>query len=320
MMTAALRERFESDGFLHLEGVLDEARYLDPLIEQYEVHLDALVSRLSSGQEAVIRSRPSGFIERAGELYRQTDRRTFENHFNISVPLSGVTESFTFFNGSALFDLIRSKPILDVVEGIMGGEISSSPIQHARLKPPARYIDVSMKSSGLLAETPWHQDASVVPPTAETEMLTVWIPLVDVTRETGCLRFVKGGHKGGLRDHAIGKVDGTKIKSLDTQREHVVETPACRGDMILIHRHCPHSSLPNLSTSVRMSVDLRYHPSHQSSGREALPGFVVRSRMNPDSVLTDARAWQQRWADARRKLIGRNVTDSYAWIESAASD
>ena len=48
-------------------------------------------------------------------------------------------------------------------------------------------------------QLPWHQDASYVPISTD-KMLTVWVPLVDVTPEMGSLWFVKGSHRWGPRD------------------------------------------------------------------------------------------------------------------------
>lgn len=42
-------------------------------------------------------------------------------------------------------------------------------------------------------------------------------------------------------------------------------------------------------------MDLRYNPIGQHSGREAFPGFVARSRANPDSELDDPKVWASIW-------------------------
>lgn len=46
--------------------------------------------------------------------------------------------------------------------------------------------------SGL--ETPWHQDGEYYP-IQPLEVLTIWIPLDDVTAENGPMRFIPGSHK-----------------------------------------------------------------------------------------------------------------------------
>ena len=50
------------------------------------------------------------------------------------------------------------------------------------------------------------------------------------------------------------------------------------GDIILLHKHSIHCSLPNRSNDFRISADLRYNVAGQPSGREPLPNFYVRSK------------------------------------------
>ena len=50
------------------------------------------------------------------------------------------------------------------------------------------------------------------------------------------------------------------------------------GDVILLHKHSIHCSLPNRSNDFRISADLRYNVAGQPSGREPLPNFYVRSK------------------------------------------
>ncbi len=71
-----------------------------------------------------------------------------------------------------------------------------------RLKPPERLTPKGEDGRVQLGKTPVHQDNGVVTPDAdETEMLTVWFPLWDVTVENGCLCVWPGSHRKGLLDH-----------------------------------------------------------------------------------------------------------------------
>ena len=63
-----------------------------------------------------------------------------------------------------------------------------------------------------------------------------------------------------------------------------------------------HNSLSNTSNETRISFDLRYNPIGQSTGRGAFPGFIARSRQNPNSELRDADEWSRLWVEAREKL------------------
>jgi ectoine hydroxylase-related dioxygenase (phytanoyl-CoA dioxygenase family) len=79
--------------------------------------------------------------------------------------------------------------------------------------------------------------------------------------------------------------------------------PVKRGGIILFHKNNIHCSKPNRSDRLRWSLDLRYHPVGQASGRPAFPGFVARSRSHPESELRDPVIWNQMWQDARTKII-----------------
>ncbi len=63
--------------------------------------------------------------------------------------------------------------------------------------------------------------------------------------------------------------------------------PMKRGDVLFLTKYTLHGSLPNTSDEVRWSFDRRCNPIGQPTGREAFPGFVARSRANPDSELHD---------------------------------
>ena len=53
--------------------------------------------------------------------------------------------------------------------------------------------------------------------------------------------------------------------------------PTRAGDVILMHKHTIHGSLPNGSDEIRCSLNLRYNPNGQSTGRPEFPGFVARA-------------------------------------------
>jgi ectoine hydroxylase-related dioxygenase (phytanoyl-CoA dioxygenase family) len=82
----------------------------------------------------------------------------------------------------------------------------------------------------------------------------------------------------------------------------MIGIPLKRGDALFMHRLTCHAALPNISRTVRWSMDLRYNPIGQTTGREAFPGFVARSRAHPATELHDAKAWSQMWYDVRQTL------------------
>ena len=62
--------------------------------------------------------------------------------------------------------------------------------------------------------------------------------------------------------------------------------------------HNRHRSEPNTSDRCRWSLDLRYQTTGQHTGRTAHPDFIVRSRENPETVLSEHQEWCDLWIDA----------------------
>ena len=98
--------------------------------------------------------------------------------------------------------------------------------------------------------------------------------------------------------------------------------PVKRGGIILFHKMNIHRALQNFSSDMRWSVDLRYNPIGQPSGRPAFPGFVARSRANPASELTDAQVWADNWEKARQVIVSGGwhdrVFEDTRWNDAAA--
>ena len=82
-----------------------------------------------------------------------------------------------------------------------------------------------------------------------------------------------------------------------------VPLPVKKGGAVLFNKMNVHRALPNVSGGLRWSMDLRYQPVELPTGRPAFPGFVARSRSNPDSELRDAAEWAESWNRARDAIL-----------------
>ena len=197
------------------------------------------------------------------------------------------------------------------MESIIGSEIYSNPTQHVRIKPP-EHLTPKNPDTGLvqLGATPWHQDSGVVTAEAdESEILNVWIPVWDADEAAGCLHLVPRSHREGLKVHCPGGT-ATSPSTLGIPDElfrvgDAVPVPMRRGSALFMHRLTCHGSLPNRSDRIRWSLDLRYNPTGQHTGRPVFPGFVARSRRNPESELDDSAVWAGLWRQTRARLAGR---------------
>lgn len=94
------------------------------------------------------------------------------------------------------------------------------------------------KPPGVGRATPPHQDGyffKLKPPQA----VTMWMSLEDVTEPQGCVRYVAGSHRLGMRHHAKSGVLGFSQHILDfpqpNDREHGVAFPCEAGHLIVHH-------------------------------------------------------------------------------------
>lgn len=301
-------QKFEDLGYIILEDVFDPQRDLNPVVHEYSEVLDRVTAEWVT--EGKIRSTYSHlpFAERFAHVLNDTGQEGYRP-FDISLggspdPLAPMHRLMHL--GPAIFHLITHPRLVGAVEQIVGPEVLSNPIQHVRIKPPEALIkfDPDRKFT-MVSATEWHQDQGVATVEVDnTEMLTVWFPVLDATVENGCLCVIPESHKKGLVTHCP-SLPGQNwdlripeaIRGPDT-----LPVPMPRGSVILMHRRTMHASLRNLSRGVRWSFDLRYQPVGQPTGREWLPSFVVRSRENPLSEVHDWQEWARLWRDTRDEL------------------
>ncbi len=290
--------RFKREGYLLVKNVLDPTKVIEPLFAEYEVVLDRLANELFDRGEISSIYSNLDFGDRMIRIYQESGR-DHSRYFDPSLPTGGVTTETPFWAGPAAFRIITDKNVLDVVESLIGPEITSNPTQHVRIKPPE--ILLPEGRDVLARANPWHQDNGVVHPDADnTNMITVWISLSEATVDRGCLHLIPGSHKKALRTHCIHPEFAIPDELLELDRMTAVPTKP--GDVIIMDKHTCHCSLPNVSKHLRWSLDLRYNPTGQPTGRAGFPDFVARSRRNPKSELRDPMAWAHLWHEARARL------------------
>ncbi len=320
-LTAKEYQHFEDEGFILIRSLLDPERDIKPVMDEYANVLDQLANELYDAGEIQSRYEALNFSDRMIACYKDSGR-VLSQHFDCSLPQAGTTASSPIWVGPEVFHALRNETLLDVVEDLIGPEIFSNPVQHIRIKPPQHVLpddrmDPKTGSKGGFdaGVTPWHQDNGVVLPEAdETNMLTVWWPLTHATLENGCLKIIPRSHKAGILHHCP-TVSGLAIPDPMLDLNNAFPVPMEPGDVLFLHRRTCHASLPNVSDEVRISFDIRYNPIGQSTGREVFPGFVARSRSNPNSELRDPKIWAQSWCDTRDRLAIKNIPHYNRWRE-----
>ena len=223
----------------------------------------------------------SPFETRYGLLFEQSEK--MQNGLDLM-----------YSRGSAMFDFLRNEKLLDVVEQIVGPDISCNPIQHLRAKPPTKY---ELNKGPGFHNVSWHQDVGVMMAEAEnSNIVTCWIPLTDTSAENGCMRAMPGLEPKQYIRHVAG-VDTTIDPDLLPDIEPM--SLGCKkGDLVLMSRFTPHCSTPNLSNGCRWSLDCRFQTTGDHTGRTAHPAFSVRGQPTSNFPRMNHEQWCAAWTDA----------------------
>jgi hypothetical protein len=315
-LSAAQLQHLDREGYLVVEDVLDPVEDIRPLFDEYSATLDGIVDGLIADGALESRYDELPFGDRLIQVCMASGR-VFSSQFDISLPQRGVTYDTSIHVGPAVFRLLTSPRLLDVVESVIGPEVYSNPVQHIRTKLPPKVFEHGAQANGLVSKVEWHQDNGVVLPEAdEATILTVWLALTDATVENGCMQVIPRSHREGLKDHC--PADQLRIPDALLPLERATPLPMKAGGALLMHQRTIHSSLDNVTEDqVRISFDLRYQPVGQPTGRPSFPGFVARSRAHPEQVLRDPAAWARLWLDTRERLARRDDPTYNRWRADA---
>ena len=148
-----------------------------------------------------------GFLSR--EESRELDRKVADFIRDI-VP--GMPSNHAFYEDKddpaslkQLFRMADYDPFFDrLVNGSKLEEMAGLLLGEKVAKGNVEYFN---KPAGSGKPTPPHQDSyyfMLTPPQA----ITFWIPLEEVDRENGCLRYVRGSHRKGMRPHGKNPILG----------------------------------------------------------------------------------------------------------------
>ena len=275
------RDRYADQGFLIVEDVLGDADFA-PVQAAYERLVDTIARQHLAEGRIASAAEGEGFTTRLARIEEQlSDSEATVHKRVLDIMEARLPEMFAFcFNPN----------LLAPVESIVGPEITLSPIQHLRPYTPMRGERQPM-------QVPWHQDQGVTREEADaSQILTVWIPLVDVDPGNGCLQVLPGVNKLGLLEHERG--GGTHIKPSLMPDVEPYDCVMRRGDLLMMSAFTPHHGHQNRSDRVRWSIDLRFQKTGTPTGRPDFPEVVVQSRSDPASVQDDYDEWCGRWIAA----------------------
>ena len=286
--------QFEAEGYLLLRSVLSDGD-LDPIVAEYEEYIARRADELLVEGKVTTLYADEPFDRRLVSICRENN----EIYKELDI---------MHFRGRASFEFLINDNLLDMVEALVGPEISCSPIQHTRAKLPSDIL-----CGGDPHVAPWHQDAGVTWEEADPYfILTVWLPLSPARPENGCLQIMPKAHESGLMRHHIKQGLGTVITDEELPAGEQLTLPMDKGDILFMMKETPHRSLENDSDTVRWSMDLRYQQTGTPTGRPWHPDFVARSKANPESELRDYDEWCSRWVAALEENRGKAIK-SHRW-------
>ena len=268
MLTTEQCQNFDDHGYLLVPSVFDDEDF-DPLRRVISSAIDCRARELyDKGQISSLYEELS-FHHRLTRILRESQ----------SGPLLGWNWNKEVFSRE-IYELLTHQKILDVVASLIGPEITVNGDYWIRFKMP----------TGGESIFPWHQDSiyynrnvdlgEEVTFSQESQILTVWIPMVDVDEQNGCLQIVPGSHKQGLRPCHRDE-NGRLVPVEDIESWGEVQNMCMKaGDVLVLGNLTFHRSLENSSEGIRWSMDLRYSPTDSSLEwlLEKWPGFVAHSK------------------------------------------
>lgn len=312
MLTPAQIDDFETQGYLVVPDVVP-IDVLNHVKAEYAALLDRLYAEWFEQGRVATPPDTLDFWGKLIEAYRA--KCDYFQPLDISLPGDEIAPDTPFHFGPAVFDLLTEPRLLDVAESLLGPELTSNPIQHVRLKPPATDLQ-SDEIRAHITATDWHQDRAVALEEAdETRMVTVWIAVTDATIENGCLQVQAQTPDQDILPHCARTQTGIADGFVDEAK--AIPLPIKAGGVVLFHPLTPHASLTNQTDAFRWSFDIRYNVTGEPTGRSHFPDFIARSRANPDSELRDWRVWKAMWENTRAQLSDAPHIPIHRWTSDA---
>lgn len=242
-----LAANFRADGFVSIEGFLD----------------DAEVAGVRSEMDRIVRDVVPNMP--AAEVYRESvdDATSLKQ-------LQRLHEHDETMNRH-----IVTGPFARLAEVLLGE------------RPAPQNVQYFNKVPGNNRATPPHQDGAYFP-IEPMNAVTIWLALEDVAIEQGCVRYVRGSHREGLRRHERGSTLGFSREIVDYGPVDIARERCfpCRAGHVIAHD--------------AMTIHRAAGNTSRTKSRRAL-GFIYYGA----SCVVDEhahRAYQQRLdADLRRR-------------------
>lgn len=146
-------------------------------------------------------------------------------------------------------------PLRRLVANLLGPNVYPLPSKVLRATPPAQY----KTEPGRFA----HQDFSYW---GINDMITTWVPLMDISEQLGGLALLPGSH---LEPQV-------ELRVLSSNEARWATTQYRMGDVVLFHCLTTHAALPNMLDALRISGDFRWQLPEEPVSAELIFGAKQR--------------------------------------------
>jgi hypothetical protein len=236
-------ERFRTDGYVHLRGVLaeEELRELEQVYERF------------LRREIPVPGRD--FCDMSGDYSRPLEEFAIVNVMlprKYHPPLAGN---------------VYERRAAAIAEQLVGPDLELDYDQLLAKRPG--------REDAVFA---WHQDQAYWPDTPDTRTASFWLAIDDSTVENGCVCFVPGSHREArLRPHRPLHGDRarshTLVAEVDPARDEIRPVPIRRGDVTVHNERTVHGSGGNRTDGWRRAYILAFR-ARDTVARERALGFT----------------------------------------------
>ena len=248
-LTQEQLKRFNQEGYVVIRSALQDTD-IEQVIQDYEEIIDKLARDLLAAGRISHLYENEPFETRLARICDEDEATYFASDQFLDVG---------HVRGKGTFNFMRNQRLLDLVESVIGPEISCSPMTHIRAKLPSD-LDRG-RSSNIVS---WHQDVCYWGLDTD-DLVTAWIALSPASLESGCMHVLPGSHKGEVMPHT----DEYKDANLLTRGQEIavpidesqpVPMALEPGEVSLHNVRIAHASEPNRSDDRRIGLSMHYIP------------------------------------------------------------
>jgi phytanoyl-CoA hydroxylase len=264
--------QFDEQGFLILRGIVPaEVR------DRVQAIFEQVVDKLATAWKA------------EGLVSSTYDDLTFEKRFaalRAELPARFPTSWRKALVSTAVYDLWQQPELLGRIRSLVGDEVYAHGVWNGRPREPHTAVQKIL----------WHQDAHYYKGwnSSDGKLISMWMPLVPVTAESGCLQMAPGSHTRGYIDRIRGFNGLFTVADEELKGSDIVTAEMNPGDALIFTDLTLHQALPNEADFVRWSIDIRFGTATPEIISKTPRGYYCFSGEDPSRVES-FETWQARY-------------------------